>query len=83
MNNETLMQIYEKFIGSRCLESEEIINTLYALSKNEIEKNNDEPIVSANRLRISVLMPGQDGEYYICKKRNNGSHYWFKKLNKK
>ena len=78
MNNTQLMQIYEELIGSRCLESEEIINTLYALSKNEIEKNNDEPIVSANRVRIGVLMPGQDGEFYVCKKRNNGKHYWFK-----
>ena len=78
MNEVILKQIYDKYIGSMCFESEKVINTLLALSKNELEKNTDEPIISANRVKIGVMMAGQDGEFYVCKRRSNGDHYWFK-----
>ena len=73
-----LKKIYHEYIGSMSFESEEVINTLLALSKNELEKNNDEPIISSNRVKVGVMMAGQDGELYVCKRRSNGNHYWYK-----
>ena len=78
MNDIILKKIYDEYIGSKCFESEQVINTLLALSKNELVKNNDEPIISSNRVKIGVMMAGQDGEFYVCKRRSNGDHYWYK-----
>ena len=78
MNRKELLSIYNELIAVKGSDSEELINTLLAISENELYKNPNEPLVNSNRVSVGTLMCGQDSEYYVCQKRTDNSHYWSK-----
>ena len=78
MNRQELLRIYNTLIRKNDFPTEEVINTLYSLAHNELDKNPDEPYISACRVRRGCVMIGQDGESYVCSLRLNRNHYWKK-----
>ena len=78
MNRKELLSIYKDLIAIKGTDSEELMNTLLAMSEKELKKNSDEPLVNPNRVLVGTMMCGQDSEYYVCQTRSNGTHYWSK-----
>lgn len=78
MDRNKTLKIYNTYIRKSKYPTEELINTLYSLAHNELDKNPNEPYISACRVRRGCLMIGQDGESYVCAVRLNSNHYWKK-----